>query len=43
MIELTINEDLIPKYETKEDIPNMNPGSIVYVSELDQYLVEDGE
>ena len=42
MVQLVIDDDAIPKYNTIEQVPPMNPGTIVEVKGHG-YFVEDGK
>jgi hypothetical protein len=42
MVQLVIEDSAIPKFDTVNDVPEMNPGSIVYVREIGEYFIEDG-
>ena len=41
MVQLVIDDAVIPEYESVQDVPKMNPGSIVKVKNIG-YFVEDG-
>lgn len=42
MVKLQIDDDVIPVYDTEDDVPEMSAGSIVKVAETNSYYVEDG-
>ena len=42
MVQLIIEDSAIPKFDTVADVPELEPGRVVYVREIGGYFIEDG-